>query len=212
MNHFKLPRSLVDREEFILKACAGKKVLHLGCADAPYTEERLKTGTWLHDKVTAVSAECLGVDMDRESIAWLQQNHSVTNVVYGDAEALDSINDRFDVVLAGEIVEHLNNPGRFFESVCSVLKPNGRLLVTTTNAFCLRRFLRIPFGSESIHPDHTYYYSHVTLETLARRFGYRLMEAHAYRLPNRKPLLPYLLERLGCAITPNWGGGDHSRL
>lgn len=207
MDHFKLPRSLVDREKFILKTCVGKRVLHLGCADAPYTAERLQSGTWLHDKVTAVSAECLGVDMDRESIAWLQQTHGVTNIVYGNAEALDTLNDKFDVVLAGEIIEHLNNPGSFLESARSVLAPNGKLLITTTSAFCFRRFVRIPFGYESIHPDHTYYYSHVTLETLVKRFWYRLFEAHAYRLPNRKPVLPYLLERLASAVTPNWAEG-----
>lgn len=207
MNHFKLPRSLVDREKFILEMCARKKVLHLGCADAPYTAERLQTGTWLHDKVTAVSAECLGVDMEQKSIEWLAETHGITNIVCGNAEALDSLNDTFDVVLAGEIIEHLNNPGNFLETARRVLKPNGKLLITTTNAFCLRRFLRIPFGYESIHPDHTYYYSHATLEALAGRFGYCLQAAHAYRLPNRKPLLPYLLERLACAVTPNWAEG-----
>ena len=208
MHHFKLPSSLVDREQFILEACRGRSVLHLGCADFPYTEESLASGTWLHDKVSNVASLCLGVDLDGDSVARLRDCHAIDNIKEGDAEHLDILSlDPFDLVLAGEIIEHMNNPGLFFDTAQKVLKPNGELLITTTNTFCLRRFIRIPFGRESIHPHHTFYFSHTTLQTLARRFGYVLKEAHSYRVMQKKPLIPYIVEALATVITPNWGEG-----
>jgi hypothetical protein len=33
--HHRIPRTIVDREAYILARCAGRRVLHLGFADAP---------------------------------------------------------------------------------------------------------------------------------------------------------------------------------
>lgn len=208
MSHFRIPRSRVDRIRFIVESCRGKDALHLGCADHPYTRERLADGTWLHRMIGDAARSCLGVDACADALGWLRDEHGIDNLAHGDAEALDELGaGPFDVVVAGELIEHLNNPGRFLTSVRTVLRPGGRLLISTTNAFCLRRFIRVPFGSESVHPDHVYYFSHTTLHGLARRFGFALEAAHAYRLPNRRPLIPYLVERLASLVTPNWGEG-----
>ena len=208
MDHFSLNRSIVNREKFILEYCSGKNVLHLGCADWPFTETRLEDGTWLHSKLSVVADACVGVDLDHDAVLALREKHGIKNIIEGNAERLDDLEvGKFDIVVAGEIIEHLNNPGLFLESAKKVLKPGGTLLITTTNAYCLRRFVRIPFGSESIHPDHTYYFSHVTLETLTKRFGYKLIESHSYRIINAKPFFPYLVEAIAATITPNWGEG-----
>ncbi|MFQ5785437.1 MAG: class I SAM-dependent methyltransferase [Alphaproteobacteria bacterium] len=208
MSHSRIPRARVDRVDFLLDCCREREVLHLGCADHPYTRERLADGSWLHRALSEVAARCFGIDANAEVVRWLREDRGIANLAVGDAEALDALDaGRFDVVVAGEIIEHLANPGRFLETAHAVLKPEGRLVITTTNAFCLRRFLRIPFGVESVHPDHVYYFSHVTLAGLARRFGYALEAAYGYRLPNRKPFAPWLVERLATAVTPNWGEG-----
>jgi len=208
MQHFSLPRSLVDRERFIVEACCGKKVLHLGFADHPYTENRLDDGSWLHNKIRQVSKLCVGVDLDNETVAYLKEKHNLTDLFAGDVERLEQLDiGKFEIVVAGEIIEHLNNPGLFLKSAKTVLDPDGRLIITTTNAFCARRLLRIPFGIESIHPDHVYYFSHRTLRELTRRFGYNLLEQHSYRLPNWRPVLPYLAERIFSFISPNLAEG-----
>lgn len=208
MAHFKLSKSLVDRESFVLNLCKDRNVLHLGCADFPYTEQSIASDAWLHAKVSKIAANCLGIDLNAETITRLREKNGIDNILEGNVEQLDKLNiGLFDVILAGEIIEHLNNPGLFLDTAKKVLALGGKLVITTTNAFCLRRFVRIPFGGESIHPDHTYYYSHTTLHTLTKRFGYVLEESHAYRIPNKQPLLPYLVERVATMISPNWGEG-----
>lgn len=198
----------MNREEFILNSCSDMKVLHLGCADWPFTEQRMFDGTWLHEKITCVSDSCIGIDNNIDLIEHLNNEYGVENVIAGDAERLGELDvGTFDIIVAGEIIEHLNNPGLFLESSKKVLSSGGKLIITTTNAFCLRRFVRIPFGKESIHPDHTYYFSHTTLQTLVTRFGFRLLERYSYTVENKKPLFPFVIEQIASIITPNWGEG-----
>jgi len=208
MNHYKLPRSLVDRETYILNAVKGKSVLHLGCADYPYTEERIANGSWLHSKISVLAKSNVGLELDAATVNILRVKFKVENLIVGDAEKLDMLTpQKFDLIVAGELIEHLNNPGLFLETARKVLAPGGMLIITTTNAFCLRRLIRIPFGTESIHPDHSYYFSHTTLRTLVHRFGYVQKDAVSYRLPNRKPLIPYIVERAATWVSPNLGEG-----
>ena len=202
--HYALPKSRVDREAYVINKARGKRVLHLGAADTPYTWEAINAGTWLHQKLTDVASACVGLDLDAETVTRLRHDHRVTNLVVGNCEALSpELLGQFDLIVAGEMIEHLNNPGLFLESARGVLAPGGELLVTTINAFCLRRFLRIPFGTESVHPDHTYYFSHCTLNTLVRRFGYELIEAHGYALNTAKKSYITIIEELGALLSPN---------
>lgn len=206
--HFKVPASLVDREECLLSACSGLRVVHLGCADSPFTDESIASGKWLHTKVTNVAAQCTGVDIDLEMISRLRDRHGVLNIVYGDAEGLDTLGcGLFDVVVAGEIIEHLRNPGNFLRTAKSVLKPKGPLVITTTNAFCLRRLMRVAFGSESIHPDHNCYFSHTRLRHLVVAGWFDCIEQHNYRIRGVRPLFPYIIEYLATRVSVNVGEG-----
>jgi SAM-dependent methyltransferase len=183
-------------------------VLHLGCTDTPFTDESIAAGRWLHARLSGVAAECVGVDIDEDAIQHLRDHYGVTNIVRGNAENLDSLDQgRFDVVVAGEIIEHLGSPARFLESARTVLKPEGLLVITTTNAFCFRRMLRVSLGSESVHPDHHYYFSHPTLRGLVLSCGYACVEQHNYRILHKRPLFPYIVERLAVLANANLGEG-----
>ena len=208
MAHFRLPQSIVHREEFLLSLCRGKRVLHLGCTDTPFTDESIAAERWLHAKLSGVAGECVGVDIDANAIRRLRDQYGVCNIVHGDAENLEAL-DRglFDVVVAGELIEHLGNPARFLASARTVLRPDGLVAITTTNAFCFRRMLRVSFGSESVHPDHCCYFSHSTLRRLVVSCGYSCVEQHNYRILHKRPLLPYIIEFLAMKVNANLGEG-----
>ncbi len=48
---------LVQRVEFIKKACVGKKVLHLGCTDFPFTKKVIENEMLLHFELEKVPDE-----------------------------------------------------------------------------------------------------------------------------------------------------------
>ena len=108
----------VQRVEYILSQCEGKSVLHLGCTNWPYTEAAIKNNDLLHTAIGERSSELFGIDADEEGLDVLKAN-GFSDLYTGDLEHLDnSLLDRtFDVVVAGEVIEHLNNPGLFLDGV-----------------------------------------------------------------------------------------------
>src|SRR6266446_6466072 len=99
-----------QRVQFILEACRGKRVLHLGCSDSPYTERRLADGTILHAMIEKVAAVQYGLDSDATGVDMLRAA-GYRNLAVGNVEELGRRNPfsdaTFDVVVAGEIIEHL---------------------------------------------------------------------------------------------------------
>jgi 2-polyprenyl-3-methyl-5-hydroxy-6-metoxy-1,4-benzoquinol methylase len=209
--HYKLPKCLVNREQYILKHCRGKRVLHVGCIDwssEGYWQEAISNPRWLHKSIEQIAQEVVGIDTATEAITYLREIKGLQNIYLGDAQYLEKLRlGIFDVVVAGEVLEHLPNPGLFLESAHTVIASSGILILSTTNAYCARRFLRILVGQESIHPDHVSYYSHRTLARLAELCGYSMIEQCSYRIPNKRPLWPFLLERFSCLLSPNFGEG-----
>ena len=166
---------LVQRVDLIRQLCKGKKVLHLGCTNYPYTQDSIDNGMLLHFELEKIASDLWGMDFDQEGIDILIAKGS-KQIVRGDLENLDmlELNETFDVIVAGEIIEHLDNPGLFLNGIKRFLKPDARLILTTINAYCGMRFayygIRGKSGKfEPVHPDHVAYYSYSTLSRLLER-------------------------------------------
>lgn len=173
---------LVERTAFIKKACAGKKVLHLGCTNHPFTEQSLKDNTLLHFEIQAVAANLYGFDYDRQGIEVIERA-GATNLYQADLENLDELDleETFDVIIAGEMIEHLSNPGLFLRGIKRFMRPDSSLIITTINAYGALRFviygLRGNGGrNEPVHPDHVAYYSYKTLSHVLEREDIRVKE------------------------------------
>ena len=177
---------LVQRVEYILSQSEGKRVLHLGCTNWPYTEDSLAAGTLLHSAIRDRCTEVYGIDSDVAGLELLRQK-GFENLYFADLESLEDceIKDTFDLVIAGEMIEHLNNPGLFLNGVRQFLGPGSVLLITTVNAYCFVRALLYAFKgrggeNEPVHPDHVAYYSYSTLSLLLKRHGFERTEILFY--------------------------------
>lgn len=85
--------------------------------------------------------------------------------------------ERFDVIYAGDLIEHLANPGKFLESSKRHLKPGGRLLLTTPNAFNLFNLAeKLTKPEPTVNPDHTMYLNRKTLKVLLEKAGFVLTD------------------------------------
>lgn len=185
---------LVDRVEFIKKMCEGKKVLHLGCTNYPYTESSIENNMLLHFDLKKVAGELHGFDFDREGLEILKQAGEI-NLHQGDLENLDKseLNETFDVIVAGEMIEHLSNPGLFLRGIKRFMNERTNLLITTINAYSGMRFfiygLRGHGGAnEPVHQDHVAYYSYKTLKMVVEREDFKVNEFAFYDLgPEHRP-------------------------
>lgn len=83
----------------------------------------------------------VGVDLTRSALEQAAA-HGVTPVV-GDATALPLADGCADVVVAGEILEHVTDLPAAVAEVCRLLRPGGRLVLDTLNATPLSRLVAV---------------------------------------------------------------------
>jgi len=159
---------MFDRTSYLASACTSRSVLHVGCSDFPITVERLADQTLLHEKLSKVCSRLVGIDNSREGIRSLEER-GFTNVLCMDAEDM-ALSETFDVVLAGDVLEHMSNPGLFLEGARHILNPSGRLIIGVPNAYSFNIVKYVCGGSEPTHKDHTYYFSVKTLSQLCSRY------------------------------------------
>lgn len=178
----------VQRVEFLKKIASGKRVLHLGCTNFPYTLDSIDSETLLHADLAEISAELTGFDFDQEGIDLLEKQ-GFGELYRANLEKLEEaqLEREFDVIIAGEMIEHLNNQGLFLKGIQRFMGSGTKLVITTVNAYCAFRFaiyaLRGRGGeNEPVHPDHVAYYSYRTLRKLIENNGLEVEEFFFYDL------------------------------
>jgi len=139
---------------------------------------------WMHAAVASVATLAVGVELD-ERLAERARERGY-DVVAGDAQTFD-LGRTFDVVWAGELIEHLSCAGGFLEAARRHLEPGGRLVLTTPNAFAVANFVYRIGGRPRINRGHTCWYDETTLSQLLHRHGYEVLEVAylAHRTPGR---------------------------
>lgn len=116
----------------------GLRVLDLGCRTGALTQSYAAGNT-----VT-------GVDVDRDALERARARLGI-ETVWADVESeLPFDSGSFDVVVAGELLEHLADPAAAVRNARRVLRPGGRLVGSVPNAFRLKARIRFAFGR---HPD-----------------------------------------------------------
>ncbi len=167
-----MKRVVFNRYRYLAEQVQGKKLLDLGCAgDGGLADKR----NWLHDYLRVSASTTLGLDSDARKIEQLAQDGY--DVVHGDASAF-SLPERFDVIVAAELIEHLSNPGLFLDCVSRHLTAGGELIVTTPNATSLIFFLQtLVLGREIDNPFHVALYTQTKLKNLLERHGFEVIRS-----------------------------------
>lgn len=182
-----------DRFNIIERYVRGRKVLDLGCVgEHPKIE---KDPFWLHARIKKVAKYVLGVDIKKDEVKRLRKLGY--NIIAQDVENID-LNDKFDVIVAGELIEHLPNPGKFLERIKTFISQNGYIIITTPNAFSIREFIYNLIGKRT-HQLHTHLYTKQTLEMMLKLHGYKIVESCFYLAPSMSKIrmnLLYLLCRI----------------
>lgn len=155
----------VDRKAFILKHVAGKRVLEFG-ASGPMSAA-----------IQEVASEYFGVDREDDPARGVQgfDLDDVTKSYLPSWSQTDFV--RLDVIICGEVLEHLSNPGHFLQRLKTQFTDNDQhagvaIIITVPNAFSSAGQKWIARGMENVNADHVCWYSAKTLSALLQRAGY----------------------------------------
>lgn len=179
----RLPRSKpVDRIGYIAHCCQGKVVLDIGCLDETALQKR-DTEHWLHKRIANMATRVFGVD----SSSKIPNDGLVTadnaKIVRGDGVELSPTiitADDFQIIVAGEFIEHIESPLRFFRNMRAAF-PGRELVISTPNGSAFSNTLLGMIQREAQHPDHLQLFSYKVLNTLCMRAGFKDWEIVPYR-------------------------------
>jgi hypothetical protein len=153
------PAGIVKREEFICRQAKGKRVLELGASGK------------LHEALREVSV-LVGIDrVDSDDVIGFDLDD-----VYEDRLPVEG---KFDLIVAGEIIEHLGNPLWLLTRLKRQF-PGVPLIVSVPNAFSSIAQKHIARGVENVNKDHVAWYSPKTISVLMERAGYETGALYYY--------------------------------
>jgi SAM-dependent methyltransferase len=175
---------------FAARLVVGAQVLDAGCGEG-YGAELL----------AASAAEATGVDLDAAVVAHARGRYGRARFRQGDLLALPFPDASFDAVVSLQTIEHLAEPRAFVAECARVLRPGGRLILSTPNRLTFsREGVRNPFHTYEFAPDElrALVASRSSIETFAGTFhGARL---RAYERLLRMPFQERLLQQ----PAPEW--------
>ncbi|MCX6319811.1 MAG: class I SAM-dependent methyltransferase [Bacteroidetes bacterium] len=167
----------IFRLDEIMRLCKDKSVLHLGYVQHSHLYDKLiAQGVWVHANLAKVSKEIVGIDYLEEDTRIIREKYGFEGY-FGDANKLEDVplNRTFDVIVCGELIEHITNPGLMLEGIKRFMHPDSILIITTPNASGRDFTRKMKMGqleASWINPEHVSWYSHFTLKNMLGRHGY----------------------------------------
>jgi 2-polyprenyl-3-methyl-5-hydroxy-6-metoxy-1,4-benzoquinol methylase len=162
-----------DRLSYLCMLASGKDVLDVGVVEHFYSSS--KSDEWLHGRLKNSAKTILGIDILHKDIGRLSDKGF--NVIVCDItkEALDQ---KFDIIIIGDVIEHINSPNSLFENSIKMLRPGGKIVITTPNPWYANVVLKnifngVPFTDSA---DHAMWFDPSTICELASRSGLSLMK------------------------------------
>ena len=175
------PPDLALRFAFLRRGVVpGVRALDLGCGAGDFTAELGRAG-----------AEAIGADVAEAALRRARVRHPGVSFERVPIDRpLPFADNRFELVWASEVIEHVADTARWLSEVRRVLTPGGTLLVTTPAHGRLRLLLSglEPFADPL--GDHLHLYTARSLRTLLEEFGFGAITVEAAGGP---PLLRRLL-------------------
>lgn len=173
-----------DRTAFIVGRAAGKNVLDIGCV--AHDEERMNSSHWLHGHVAHAADSCLGVDILAPGVAAMRAA-GFNAVVHDLSKGLGPVAEHgpFQVMIAGELIEHVGDVDMLFAAAADGLSADGELIITTPNPYAPARVRAGQRGDIWENVDHILYAFPSGIAELAERHGLILAEA-ATTTPGRR--------------------------
>ena len=153
--------------EYLTRELKSGRILDLGCFDGRFL---VSLGPrWSPHGIELIPA------------AAMRASEAGIKLLGRDFAALDETPERFDVVTAFDVIEHVANPAQFLAASARVLRPGGLMIIATGNANSLPWRLLDARNLYCICPEHLVFINPDWCAANAARAGLEFREAIRYR-------------------------------
>ena len=111
------------------------RVLDVGCYDGTIAK-----------LISAQGNQVIGIDISKKAVHMARKNGIQAYVCNLEEDPFPKSLGTFDVIIAGEIIEHIFDPDALLDKLARILKPGGHLIITTPNIAGLGSRLSLLLG------------------------------------------------------------------
>ena len=154
--------------------------MDIGCV--AHDVARMSSEQWLHGRLATVASSCIGVDVHHDGVQEMNRR-GFRAVVHDLSAGVGPLaeQDPFDVIVAGELIEHVESVSMLFTTANALLAPDGELVLTTPNPWAPHRVRAGQLGYAWENTDHIFLAFPSGIAELAERHGLVLAEAATTR-------------------------------
>lgn len=138
--------------------CAGQDVLEAGCGEG-----------YGADLIASVARRVVAVDYDATTVEHVRARYPRVQVLAANLAAVPMPDEAVDVVVNFQVIEHLWDQPQFITECLRLLRPGGRLLMSTPN-----RITFTPGSDTPVNPFHTRELNAAELRELLEEGGFRV--------------------------------------
>jgi hypothetical protein len=200
---FNRKEKLIYRDEFLIKQSKEKHILHFGFLDHPtILDKKILNNSWLHNKLLKVCKSCAGTDINHEGLNYISSKYNIKDIHIFDvtSETIPKklLKRKFDLILLPDVIEHIENPVLFLNSLRKKFSNQVKtIIITTPNAFNLNNFFNIFKNREIINSDHRFWFTPYTLIKILNDSGFTIKSLYfsEHSKISRKKILKNLIIR-----------------
>ncbi len=163
----------MKKVDFIVSYIENKIVLDIGVVQHSRTAYKLPN--WVHKNLKKWASNLIGIDILESEVNYLRE---LGYSIYCEDAQCFNLEQKFDIIVLGDVIEHLHDYKGLFSSIDKHLSLNTKLIITTANPWFIVRILQGALkGRIYENPEHTTWFSIGTLSELLKRYGYCLEKA-----------------------------------
>lgn len=149
-----------------------EKVLDIGCSSGNFGEELMRNKHCVVD----------GIDVDAKDVNLAKQKLRNAHVLNVENDPIDIFDEKYDVILMMDVIEHLVEPVKALKKIATLLKPGGRLVFSVPNMSHISVRLDLLMGKFNyrntglLDDTHLHFYTEEYLRRVLSNAGYDLAQ------------------------------------
>lgn len=169
------------------------KVLDIGCSSGNFGKELIKRKKCIVD----------GIEIDEADYEAAKTKLRYVYHLNVERDSLEVINEKYDIVYFGDVIEHLVNPLAVLETVKKVLNPDGKVLFSIPNMAYIAIRLGLLKGDFEytetglLDKTHLHFYSLDEVYRVFQEAGYEINHLDFVKKDYPKDLVKTWLEGIG---------------